>query len=84
MREVFKRWDRIWRNKDNELETRLKAYSILRVIEAAVVIYERQEVLDEDTIDDLFIAWGKGIKPVFPEDMPKILESIKKQKKSME
>jgi hypothetical protein len=41
-------------------------------------------VLDEDTIDDLFIAWGKGIKPVFPEDMPKILESIKKQKKSME
>jgi hypothetical protein len=74
--EIYRRWKKIWTNKDLPLESRLKAYSILQIIEALVLIYEENEVLNEEDIDDLFIKYGEGCRLVLPEEYPRLLESL--------
>lgn len=80
---IYSRWDKIWRNENIALETRLNAYSIIKVIEATVLIYEYNEELYEEEVDDLFIAWNKDCKPVFPEDYPKLLKSMRNNLKKL-
>lgn len=84
VQEIYSRWNNVWKRKENDLETRLKAYSMLEMIKALVLIYEANNKLDEDEIDDLFIHWNDKLKPLFPEDKPKLLESIEKQLKNLE
>lgn len=77
VQKIYNRWDNIWRNDKLALETRLKAFSIMRVIEKLTVIYEYNEELDEEDIDDLFIAWGKRITPLLPEEEKTFIERLK-------
>ena len=70
--EIFKRWTSIYENENLKLETRLKAFSIMKTIEALVVIYELGEHLDEEVIDDLFIKWNEKFKPLLPEERDKL------------
>ncbi|PLS18875.1 hypothetical protein CVD28_00295 [Bacillus sp. M6-12] len=79
VQEIYERWNGVWHNTEQSMEVRLKAYSILQVIEALTLIYEKNEELHEEEIDDLFIAWGEKIKPLFPENKEKLREQIKKQ-----
>lgn len=48
-------------------------------MEALILIYENEEVLDDDSIDNLFIDWNKDYRPVLPENYAKLLEEIKKR-----
>lgn len=75
--EIYNCWDSIWKNTDNNKESRFKAYTIKQVIEAISYIYEHDRELEQEDIDNLFITWGDGVEPVFPEDVPKILERMK-------
>lgn len=69
VKKIYDRWDSIWRNEDIQKEVRLKAFSVLKVIEAMVELYECDNELCSEQIDDLFIKWDAGvIMPIFPED----------------
>lgn len=69
VKKIYDRWDNIWRNEDIQKEVRLKAYSILKVIEAIVEVYESESELCDEHVDDLFIKWDVGVHmPIFPED----------------
>jgi hypothetical protein len=82
--EIYRRWKKIWTNKDLPLESRLKAYSIIQIIEALVVIYEESEVLNEEDIDDLFIKYDKDCRPISPEEYPRLIESLEEHLQSDE
>ena len=82
VREIYKRWDAIWKSEELTLETRLKAFSILGVVKALVCIYEYDEELDEEDVQDLFISWSKDFKPIMPEERPEFLARLKKQLKN--
>jgi hypothetical protein len=77
--EIYERWEKIWMNEENSLEARINAYSILNIINALADIYEWDEDLDEETMDDLFTAYNTNFRPVFPEEIPKVLENFRKQ-----
>lgn len=73
---IFKRWNGIWCDQRISIDTRLKAYSVLEIIEALVLIYEHNEILDAEEIDDLFISWNKEYRPLFPENYNQVFNSI--------
>lgn len=77
VREIYNRWNDVWENKDLEMSVRLKAYSILNVLEALVFVYENDGILEEEDIDDLFVSWGDGIYPLLPEDTQALFEKLK-------
>lgn len=85
IRDIYDRWDSIWRSESTEKSVRLKAFSILRVIESLVAVYEADEKLSQDEVDDLFIAWRVDRhSPIFPEDTPKMIERIQGIVKELE
>lgn len=77
---IYDRWKSIWHNVDKKEMTRLKAFSIIQVIEALVCVYELDEKLDEENIDSLFISWGEGIKPLFPENRGYFFKNIEDER----
>ena len=79
--DIYIRWKAVWESEENSLESRLKAYSILEIIESLVHIYEHDETLDKEDIDDLFIGWNKDFKPLLPEERPEILSMVREQLK---
>lgn len=66
---IYNAWEIIWKDSEAPIHKRLKAYSIMNVIEALVFIYEEEEEIDEEEIADLFINWGQRDygKPVITE-----------------
>lgn len=84
VKHIYNGWKEIWEYEKGELDTRLKAYSIMKVIEIIVAIYEGDIKLDQEEIEDLFIQWNKDYRPLLPEEMPMLLESIKKQLREFE
>ncbi|MGG3987191.1 hypothetical protein [Bacillus smithii] len=75
---IYDGWKEVWEYEKGELDTRLKAYSIMKVIKALVAIYEGDEKLDEEEIEDLFIDWSNNeVRPVLPEELKWILVNKK-------
>lgn len=83
VREIYRRWKKIWENEKNKLEIRLKAFSIMNVIESIVYVYENNEMLNEEDIDDLYTAWGKGYMPILPEEYSDLKKRIQDQIKEL-
>ena len=81
VKDIYDRWSKVWESEENTLESRLKAFSILKVIEALVNIYEFNGELDEEDVDDLFIAWNRDFKPVLPEERPETIARLREQLK---
>lgn len=81
VKDIYDRWSKVWESEENTLESRLKAFSILKVIEALVNIYEFNGELDEEDVDDLFIAWNRDFKPVLPEERPEMIARLREQLK---
>jgi hypothetical protein len=82
VKEIHGRWQSVFDNPELKLDTRLKAFSIVQVIETMTVIYEMNETVDQEDIDDLFIAWNKDYQPILIEDKPKLLENLRKRQES--
>lgn len=77
---IYRRWESIYNNSEFEISKRMKAYSIMQTIGALVEVYEKGAVLDNDDIDDLFLAWGEGMWPLLPEQKGSLLKKLKEQK----
>ncbi|MGF7534970.1 hypothetical protein AAGG74_14975 [Bacillus mexicanus] len=77
---VYRRWESIYNNPEIEMSKRMKAYSIMQNIGALAEVYEKGTELDNDDIDDLFLAWGEGMWPLLPEQRGSLLKKLKEQK----
>lgn len=83
--EVYERCRRIFSNIDEDESVRLKYFTCMQIVEAIAYIYENGEVLSEEDIDDLFIAWEEDrIRPVYPEEYNGLKEKIRNKLKEME
>lgn len=82
VKQIYDQWNDIWRSTNVTLEHRLRAFSVLKVIESLVVAYELQEKIGEEEIDDLFMAWDEKMRPIFPEDRASLLARLKKSKRN--
>lgn len=78
VREIYEGWERIWNSEDSPAPTRFQAYSMMRCMSALIGVYQYDEELDKEEIEDIFIDWGSGgIKPVFPEEYPKLVDKMR-------
>ncbi|MET3505465.1 hypothetical protein [Halalkalibacter oceani] len=79
VKEIYDRWNRIWGNREADLESRLKSYVIMKHICVLVGIYESNSELDDEQVDELFIKYDEDFKPILPEEIPRLLDSLRSE-----
>lgn len=76
-KEIYEQLHEVYANTTLDEATRITTYEKIQLLEALVLIYEKNETLNDDEIDDLFVKYGPHYKPLFPEHYPMLLENMK-------
>ena len=82
-KEVVERWfshfRKVFYHTEEPTMTRVNAKVIMELIRNIKFVYEDRIELDEEEIDDMFLAYHERFHPVFPEDFQVIIEKLKRR-----
>lgn len=75
----FSHFRKVFYHTEEPVMKRVNAKVIMDLIQNIKFVYEDGIELDEEEIDDMFLAYDERFHPVFPEDFQKILEKLKRR-----
>lgn len=75
----FSHFRKVFYHTDEPVMKRVNAKVIMELIRNIKFIYEDGIELDEEEIDDMFLAYDERFRPVFPENFKEIMEKLKRR-----